>query len=103
MKYVVSEILQDYLKNVDKFKTKDILKRQVSETITLDKTKYTNLKNSYTKLSMLLVFYEKILLEIALKLIKDLSNINYFNKKLFNYLNMSQMNIRIRLLILIKI
>ena len=44
IKLVLSEILQDYLKNVDKFKTKDMLKGQISETITIERDTYSNLK-----------------------------------------------------------
>ena len=86
IKLVLSEILQDYLKNVDKFKTKDMLKGQISETITIERDTYSNLKNSYTQLSMLLVYYEKILIDIMNKLIIDLSKIFQMIKKAFNFM-----------------
>lgn len=90
IKLVLSEILQDYLKNVDKFKTKDMLKGQISETITIERDTYSNLKNSYTQLSMLLVYYEKILIDIMNKLIIDLSKIFQMIKKAFNFMKNTQ-------------
>ena len=60
---------------MDKFKTKDILKAQLSETITVQRDTYNYLKNSYTQLSMILVYYEKIIIDILNKLLIDLSMI----------------------------
>ena len=81
IKFVVSELLQDYLKSLDKFKTKDILKGQISETITIDRRVYSSLKNSYTQLSTLLVYYEKILFDLLNKLVIDLSKIIIKNQE----------------------
>ena len=74
IKYFVTEILQDYIK-IEHFKTNEILKGQISEKIKVDKEKFFFLKNSYLKLSMLLMYYEKFLFDIFNKLVIDLSNL----------------------------
>lgn len=66
-------MLRGYCQNVDQFKTKDILKGEITDTITIERVKYTHLKNSYSQLSILLCYYEKILFELLNKIFLDLS------------------------------
>jgi len=76
-------MLRGYCQNVDQFKTKDILKGQISETITIEKVKYIHLKNSYSQLSILLCYYEKILLELLNKFYIDISK-SSLKKEIFS-------------------
>lgn len=80
--FIVEDILKDFTQNKDIFETKDIEKGEIAPTVLIERSKYNFLKNSYSQLSILLIHYEKLLMDLLNKLFVDLSRIILTKRKL---------------------
>ncbi len=91
---MVEEILREFTQNKDIFNTHNLTRGIEAEQVLVDRKQYNFLKNSYSQLSILLIHYEKLLMELLNRLYIDLGIILII-KQTINFMKIALINMKL--------